>query len=84
MDGRIQNVDDATRFRERMVKLAVTRVRDDHEQTGDTVNLVGWSMGGLDAPDASPQLPDITRQVITLGSPFGDPQHQPVYSDAAP
>ncbi len=74
VDDRIQSVDDATRFRERMVELAVARVRDIHEQTGETVSLVGWSMGGLYALDASRQLPDITRQVITLGSPFGDPR----------
>ncbi len=74
MENRIQSVDDATRFRDRLVDLTVERIRDIHAQTGEPVSLIGWSMGGLYALDASRHLPDITRQVITLGSPFGDPR----------
>lgn len=72
MENRIQSVDDATRFRERLVGLTVERIREVHAMTGEPVSLIGWSMGGLYALDASRQVPDITRQVITLGSPFGD------------
>ncbi|WP_188109722.1 esterase/lipase family protein [Pseudohalioglobus sediminis] len=74
MENRIQSVDDATRFRERLVDLTVDRIREIHASTGESVSLIGWSMGGLYALDASRHLPDITRQVITLGSPFGDPR----------
>jgi pimeloyl-ACP methyl ester carboxylesterase len=74
LENRIQSVDDATRFRERLVALTVERVREVHASTGESVSLIGWSMGGLYALDASRCLPEITRQVITLGSPFGDPR----------
>ncbi len=71
---RIQSVDDALRFREKMVGLVVQRIQAIYHETGEPVSLVGWSMGGLYALDASRTLPDITRQVITLGTPFGDPR----------
>ena len=84
MENRIQSVDDATRFRERLVDLTVERIREIHTMTGESVSLIGWSMGGLYALDASRHLPDITRRVITLGSPFGDPpRNQPVHINAA-
>ncbi len=72
MDDRIRSVDDATRFRERLVEVAVSRVRDIYKETREPISLIGWSMGGLYALDASKILPEITRNVITLGSPFGD------------
>jgi pimeloyl-ACP methyl ester carboxylesterase len=74
VEDRIKSVDDATRFRERLVELTVERVREVHATTGEPVSLIGWSMGGLYALDASRHMPDITRRVITLGSPFGDPR----------
>ncbi len=74
VENRIQSVDDATRFRERLVGLTVMRIREIHAMTSEPVSLIGWSMGGLYALDASRELPDITRRVITLGTPFGDPR----------
>ncbi|MBT8075074.1 MAG: alpha/beta hydrolase, partial [Gammaproteobacteria bacterium] len=74
LENQIQSVDDATRFREQLVDLTVTRIREVHAMTREPVSLIGWSMGGLYALDASRHLPDITRRVITLGSPFGDPR----------
>jgi pimeloyl-ACP methyl ester carboxylesterase len=74
MENRIQSVDDATRFRERLVNLTVERTREIHSKTAESVSLVGWSMGGLYALDTSRHLPEITRRVITLGAPFGDPR----------
>lgn len=71
---RIQSVDDATRFRDRMSELTARRVREIHAETGQSVSLVGWSMGGLYALDAARAQPDVARQVITLGTPFGDPR----------
>ena len=71
---RIRSVDDATRFREQMTAPIVKRVREIQKQSGKTVSLVGWSMGGLYALDTAQQIPKSIRQVITLGSPFGDPR----------
>ena len=44
------------------------------DQTGDKVSLVGWSMGGIYANTLAQTRPDIIRQIITLGSPLGDPR----------
>ncbi|MBA6414012.1 alpha/beta hydrolase [Parahaliea sp. F7430] len=73
-EDRIRSVDDATRFREKMGSLVVSRVRELAEQAGTSISLVGWSMGGLYAVDAAREVPELLRQVITLGSPFGDPR----------
>lgn len=37
---------------------------------GRRVSLVGWSMGGLFALELAGAVPDLIRQVITLGSPL--------------
>ncbi len=74
MTNRIQSVDDAIEFREDMVRLVVKRIEGIYQEAGEPVSLVGWSMGGLYALDASRALPDLTRKVITLGTPYGDPR----------
>jgi pimeloyl-ACP methyl ester carboxylesterase len=39
------------------------------------VSVVGWSLGGIYARELARELPDLVRQVITLGSPlYGDPK----------
>jgi pimeloyl-ACP methyl ester carboxylesterase len=37
-----------------------------------TISLIGWSLGGIYARELARALPDLVRQVITLGSPFRD------------
>lgn len=44
-----------------------------HEDYGCRVSLVGQSLGGIYARELAKQLPDLVRQVITLCSPFNDP-----------
>jgi len=39
---------------------------------GRKVTLVGWSLGGIYARELAKGLPAKVRQVVTLGSPFGD------------
>jgi pimeloyl-ACP methyl ester carboxylesterase len=41
------------------------------ERTGQPVSLVGWSLGGIYAREMAREHPELVRQVITLGSPFG-------------
>ncbi len=41
-----------------------------HDRYGRRVSLVGWSAGGIYAREMARALPDYTRCVITLGSPF--------------
>jgi pimeloyl-ACP methyl ester carboxylesterase len=39
------------------------------------ISLVGWSLGGVYARELAREMPDIVRQVITMGSPFrGSPE----------
>lgn len=48
----------------------VARLADIHQQSGQRVSLVGWSLGGVMARQLSRRLPGAVRQVISLGSPF--------------
>jgi pimeloyl-ACP methyl ester carboxylesterase len=49
---------------------AVSRLGRHHEETGRSVSLVGWSLGGLFARELARRFPDRVRNVITLGSPL--------------
>lgn len=71
-ENRIRSVDDASRFREQFVEILVKRLEEVFESQGRRVTLIGWSMGGLYAFDASQKAAAITRGVVTLGAPFGD------------
>ena len=73
-EDRIKSVNDATSFRHKMVDLLKERVNMLYQQHNQKVVLIGWSMGGLFAADVSQQIPDKVSQVITMGSPFGDPR----------
>jgi len=48
------------------------RVKEIHEETGQKVSIVGWSLGGVFAREVARLQPELVRQVITLGSPFVD------------
>ena len=71
---RIRRIEDAARFRSHQVERVLARIEEIHNKTGEKPSLVGWSMGGLFAFDASQQVPTLVSHVITLGSPFGDPR----------
>lgn len=40
------------------------------EEFGGQVSVIGWSGGGMYARGLSHEIPDMIRQVITMGSPF--------------
>lgn len=42
-----------------------------YREHGQPVSLLGWSLGGVYAREIAKELPEKTRCVITLGSPFG-------------
>lgn len=50
------------------------------EASGRKVTLIGWSLGGLYAVALAHRYPQWIRQVITLGTPFGDPRGTALYS----
>jgi esterase/lipase len=45
-----------------------------HEEYDCRVSIVGQSLGGIYGRELAKRLPDAVRQVITLGSPFNDPE----------
>lgn len=55
------------------------RVRRLYEQSGGKVSLVGWSLGGLLARETARRNSSLVRNVITLGSPLGDPRATSVW-----
>jgi alpha/beta superfamily hydrolase len=50
--------------------VLLERIDELHAQTGTTISLVGWSLGGVFARQVAKERPHAIRQVITLGSPF--------------
>lgn len=53
----------------------IARIEELYEKYGQTVSLVGWSLGGIYARQLAKMMPKKVRQVVTLGSPFrGDPR----------
>ncbi len=56
----------------RVLKRLMSLVR----KSGQTVNLVGWSLGGYLAREAARDRPDLVKRVITLGTPVvGGPKY---------
>jgi pimeloyl-ACP methyl ester carboxylesterase len=57
------------------------RVTELVERYGEKISLVGWSLGGVYARELAREMPDIVRQVITMGSPFrGNPNSSNVHA----
>jgi pimeloyl-ACP methyl ester carboxylesterase len=56
-------------FQRRHAAALEQKIRHMHHQTGRTVSLIGWSLGGVFAMYGAHQAPECVRQVITLGSP---------------
>ncbi|WBO23554.1 esterase/lipase family protein [Sphingomonas abietis] len=53
----------------------LARVARLHEESGQTVTLVGVSLGGIMARFVAHRLPEAVREVITISSPYaGDPR----------
>lgn len=57
-----------------VVRLVGERLHAIRKKSGKRVSLVGWSLGGLYSRQLAATYPDLVRQVITLGTPFGDPR----------
>jgi triacylglycerol lipase len=61
------------RYSEVMLKPLVDALLALHRKTGARVSVVGHSRGGVLAKVLSHRRPDLVEQVVTLGSPIGDP-----------
>jgi pimeloyl-ACP methyl ester carboxylesterase len=55
---------------DRIVDGIHTRLTKLNERHGRKITVIGWSLGGIYARELGRDLPDVVRQVITLGSPF--------------
>jgi pimeloyl-ACP methyl ester carboxylesterase len=61
--------------REGVLEGVLDRVRSVYDKHKEPVSLIGWSLGGVYAREAAKELPEMTRCVITLGTPFtGNPR----------
>ncbi|MDD0841071.1 alpha/beta hydrolase [Curvibacter sp. HBC61] len=50
------------------------RLQQLHAESGRRVSLIGWSLGGVFARELARDQPELSRQVISLGSPlYGTP-----------
>ncbi len=66
---------------EALMPVVAERVAARSEALCEPVNLVGWSLGGVLAREAARDLPELVRQVITLGTPVvGGPRYTAVAS----
>lgn len=52
----------------------VERLATLHRRHARKVSIIGWSLGGIYARELARAFPDAVRLVITLASPFRDPQ----------
>ncbi|MFN3375151.1 MAG: esterase/lipase family protein [Burkholderiaceae bacterium] len=59
--------------REGVLERVKDMVRRASDESGSSVSLVGWSLGGIYARELAKELPDRVRCVITLGTPFAGP-----------
>ncbi|MBK6286644.1 MAG: alpha/beta hydrolase [Gammaproteobacteria bacterium] len=61
-------------FMDTVIGIVGKQLHDIKKKSGKRVSLVGWSLGGLYSRQLAATYPDLVRQVITLGTPFGDPR----------
>ena len=77
---RSQNIDDFLDHRTEMEDTIAARVEQEFHASGRKLTLIGWSLGGLYAVALAHRCPQWIRQVITLGTPYGDPRGTALYS----
>jgi len=76
---RSRNLDDFLAHRSVMEERIAERVAREFAASGRPVTLIGWSLGGLYAVALAHRYPQWLRQVITLGTPYGDPRGTALY-----
>jgi pimeloyl-ACP methyl ester carboxylesterase len=58
--------------RDGVLEAMSDNLEDLYDESGGPVSLVGHSLGGIYARELARSMPDKVRQVISLGSPFGE------------
>ncbi|MCB1690129.1 MAG: alpha/beta hydrolase [Halioglobus sp.] len=77
---RSRHLDDFLAHRAATEDAIAERVKREFEASGRKLTLIGWSLGGLYAVAVAHRFPQWVRQVITLGTPYGDPRGTALYS----
>lgn len=74
------SLDDFLAHRRRTEDLIAARIEAEYRASGARVTLIGWSLGGLYSVALAHRFPQWIRQVITLGTPYGDPRGTSLYN----
>ncbi|MCB1844812.1 MAG: alpha/beta hydrolase, partial [Halioglobus sp.] len=77
---RSRNIDDFLAHRAQVEDRIAERVEQAFLASGRKLTLIGWSLGGLYAVALAHRFPQWVGQVITLGTPYGDPRGTALYS----
>jgi pimeloyl-ACP methyl ester carboxylesterase len=77
---KVQSLDEVLEYCAKVESSIVERMERIVDETGEKVSLIGWSMGGIYANSIAQTHPDLVRQIITLGSPIGDPRGTSVWN----
>ena len=73
------SLDDFLEHRSQTEDLIAQRIEAQYHSSGRRVSLIGWSLGGLYSVALAHRFPQWIRQVITLGTPYGDPRGTSLY-----
>jgi hypothetical protein len=79
-ETRPDSLDDFLAHRENVEDQIAERVEKEFIESGRKVTLIGWSLGGLYSVALAHRFPQWIRQVITLGTPYGDPRGTALYN----
>ncbi len=74
------SLDDFLAHRRRTEDQIAKKIEAEYLATGCKVSLIGWSLGGLYSVALAHRFPQWIRQVITLGTPYGDPRGTSIYN----
>ena len=79
-EARPRSLDDFLDHRAKVEDQIAARVEKEFIASGRKVTLIGWSLGGLYSVALAHRFPLWIRQVITLGTPYGDPRGTALYN----
>ncbi|MGI9284686.1 MAG: alpha/beta fold hydrolase, partial [Pseudomonadales bacterium] len=80
----LNTMEGAVRERHKALLQVEQRLDKIYQSSGQRkVSLVGWSLGGMHACELARRNPDKVRQIMTLGSPLGDPRGTAIFAITA-
>lgn len=75
-----ETLDDFIAHRGQVEDKIAAQLEAEYRASGAKVTLIGWSLGGLYSVALAHRFPQWIRQVITLGTPYGDPRGTALYN----